>query len=179
MADEIAPQGATPEPIVPAPQEPAPQETDWKAEARKWESRAKDNLSAAKANEDAAKRLASIEEASKTEAQKTADRIAALEAENVSFKTREQINAWKAEVAEATGVPVGVLAGSTLDEITAHAESLKALIQSAPAGPIVPSEGTGKPGVSQLSKSDLESMSTEQINEARRAGRLNKVLGIS
>ena len=45
---------------------------DWKAEARKWEARAKENAPAVK-------RLAEIEEANKTEAQKAADRLAAAE----------------------------------------------------------------------------------------------------
>lgn len=53
---------------------PAKPETDWKAEAKKWESRAKENKTAAD-------RLAQIEEANKTEAQKNADRLAAAETE--------------------------------------------------------------------------------------------------
>lgn len=52
----------------PTPQDP----TDWKAEARKWESRAKENS-------EAAKRLAEIEDANKTEAQKNAERLSAAE----------------------------------------------------------------------------------------------------
>src|SRR5690606_27453783 len=87
-------------------------ETDWKAEARKWEARAKENS-------EAAKRLAEIEEASKTEAQKQAERMAELESKVREYETREQINSWKAEVAEATGVQASVLAGSTKDEIEA------------------------------------------------------------
>lgn len=46
--------------------------TDWKAKAREWEKRAKENKSAAD-------RLAEIEEANKTESQKTAERLAAAE----------------------------------------------------------------------------------------------------
>lgn len=46
--------------------EPKSDETDWKAEARKWEQRAKDNKAAA-------------EDASKTEAEKVADRLADFE----------------------------------------------------------------------------------------------------
>jgi len=47
-------------------------EIDWKSKAREWEKRAKDNKSAAD-------RLAEIEEANKTEAQKAADKTAAAE----------------------------------------------------------------------------------------------------
>src|SRR5690606_24941791 len=52
--------------------EPAQEDVDWKAEARKWEKRAK-------ANAAAAKRLAEIEEAQKSEAEKAAERLAKAE----------------------------------------------------------------------------------------------------
>lgn len=61
---------------VPAqePGEPleAKADIDWKAKARDWEKRAK-------ANSDAATRLAKIEEANKTEVQRAADRLSAAE----------------------------------------------------------------------------------------------------
>lgn len=47
-------------------------EVDWKAKSREWEKRAK-------ANADAAKRLAEIEEANKSEAEKAAERLAKAE----------------------------------------------------------------------------------------------------
>jgi hypothetical protein len=53
--------------------------TDWKAKAREWERRAKEN-------KDAAARLAAIEEANKTEAQKQADRLSAAEADAVAAR---------------------------------------------------------------------------------------------
>ncbi len=52
--------------------EPARAEVDWKTEARKWEKRAKENA-------EAAKRLAEIEEAQKSEAEKVAERLAKAE----------------------------------------------------------------------------------------------------
>ena len=97
--------------------------TDWKAEARKWEQRAKENSGAAA-------RLTEIEEASKSETQKLADRAAAAEAKAAAYEAREQIAGWKAEVAEATGVPAALLAGSTKEEIEAHAAIAKPLIEN-------------------------------------------------
>jgi hypothetical protein len=177
----VEPQGEptnTPTPTAPpAPAAPA-QETDWKAEARKWESRAKENS-------EATKRLAEIEEASKSEAQKLADRAAAAEAKVAQFESEKQQREWVKQVAEATGVPAAALRGSTLEDIQAHADSLKSLISQeppAPRGPIVPSEGTTNGNgreVSQLSKDDLKSMTPEQVQAARKSGRLNRVLGIS
>jgi hypothetical protein len=70
----------TPAPTETEPQEPTPEPKPtetvdfWKAKAREQEKRAKDNA-------DAARRLAEIEEANKTETQKAADRLAAAERE--------------------------------------------------------------------------------------------------
>lgn len=129
---------------------PAPaQETDWKTEARKWEARAKQNVSAAE-------ELEKIREAQKTEEQKRAEREAALEKELAEYKTREQVSAWKAQVAEASGLPASVLAGSTLEEIQAHADALKPLITQAPQRPQpIPGEGTA--GALPLNGDGIES----------------------
>ena len=76
MSDTITPTPgdvATPAQATDAPApEPKVDDTDWKAEARKWEQRAKENAPAAK-------RLAEIEEANKSEAQKAAERTAKAE----------------------------------------------------------------------------------------------------
>ena len=90
----------------------------------------------------------------------------------------------RTEVAEATGVPAAALRGSTKEEIEAHAATLSTLIANpqAPRGPLVPSEGSGSDapaGVSQITDAVLATMTPQQINEARRAGRLNKILGIN
>jgi hypothetical protein len=73
----------TPDTEAPAQEAPKPEapEIDWKAKAREWEKRAKDNKSAAD-------RLAEIEEASKSEAQKAADRLAAAERKAVEAEAR-------------------------------------------------------------------------------------------
>lgn len=145
--------------LEPAPDQTEPDapagevETNWKSEARKWEARAKENA-------DAAKRLAELEEAAKSEDQKRAERIAELEATVAEYRTRDQIAAWKAEVAKATGVPAEVLAGSTKEDIEAHAATLKPLIVPADGkkgaiGPYVPSEGTGE-GALPLNGDPLE-----------------------
>ena len=117
MADNETPQGETPA-ETPEPQEP--KETDWKAEARKWESRAKDNLASAKANEDAARRLAEIEEAQKTEAQKAQERLDAAEKRAAELELRSI----RAEVAAEKGVPASLLSGSTQAELEASADEL-------------------------------------------------------
>lgn len=160
-----------------APAAPA-QEIDWKAEARKWEARAKENKTAAE-------RLAEIEKANLSEVERAKREAEEAKAEAAQYRQREQVAAWKAQVSQETGVPAAALAGSSLEEIQAHAETLKSLITPAqpapPAGPTVPGEGGVPPttAVAQLTKQDLESMTPKQINEARKAGRLNKLLGIN
>lgn len=129
------PEAPKPTALESKPAETAPaQETDWKAEARKWEDRAK-------ANKEAADRLAAFEESQKTEAQKQADALAEAQSKVKEYETREQVSAWKSEVATATGIPAAALAGSTKEEIEAHAETLKSLIPKKPGGPVVPGAG--------------------------------------
>lgn len=159
-----------------ATQPDGPKETDWKAMARKWEERAKRDHAAAL-------RLAEIEESQKSAEQKAAEKIAAAEARIAEFETREKVAGWKAEVSKDTGVPIAALAGSTLEEIQAHAEILKPLITSgasgqANRGPLVPTEGTGQAGSrpSQLTREDLKTMTTAEVNKARKEGRMVNIL---
>lgn len=117
------------------------QDTDWKAAARKWESRAKENLAAAKANEDAAKRLAEIEQSQKTEAEKAAERLAAAEKRAVELEAKAN----RAEVAAAKGVPADLLTGSTVEELEASADALIKFKEAASArNHIAPHEGRGE-----------------------------------
>lgn len=155
------------------PEDPAQEPTDWTAEARKWEARAKENKTAAD-------ELAALKEAQRVADQTATQRAAELEAKVKDYETREQVAAWKADVAKASGIPPAALAGSTLEEIQAHAETLKSLIPAPARGPIVPTEGTkvSTGQVAQLTRDDLKDMTTEQITTAKAEGRLNEVLGI-
>lgn len=108
----------------------------------------------------AAARLAEIEEASKTAEQKAAERLAELEAKVKGYETEKQIAAWKAEVAEATGVPAAALAGSTREELEAHAATLKPLItptdeKKGAIGPYVPPEGSAPSGALGSTTGDM------------------------
>ena len=109
-AAPAAPAAAKPE--TPKPAEPA-QDTDWKAESRKWESRAKENANAAQ-------RLAEIETANQTEAEKVAKRLAAAEKRAAEL----EVTALRATVAAAKGVPANLLSGSTQEELEAAADAL-------------------------------------------------------
>ena len=84
-------------------------------------------------------------EASKSEAQKAAEQIAALQTKVKAFEDARQIGEWKAQVAKDTGVPAEALAGSTLEEIQAHADILKPLVKGDPIPGYVPSQGRTAP----------------------------------
>jgi hypothetical protein len=98
--------------------------TDWKARAREWERRAK-------ANADAAKRLQEIEDQSKTEAERMAERLQAAE----TAAQQSQAEALRYRVGLAHGIPLEFiprLQGATEDELTADAQALAKSL--APAG---------------------------------------------
>lgn len=106
-------------------------ETDWKAEARKWEQRAKENTAAAK-------KLAEIDEANKSEATKAAERITALETELADSKAA----ALRAQAAADADVPLALITASTEDEIKAQVKTLKEWLgDKKPGGNHVPREG--------------------------------------
>ena len=140
MSDNAAAEAAnTPAEPVQAPA----QETDWKAEARKWEARAKENVGAAS-------KLAEIEEASKTEAQKLADRAAAAE-RTASEKDRALV---KLQVIVDHGIPKefqDLVHGDTKEALEASAAKVKSLIPAGEAPQerasfVIPSEG-GSPSL--------------------------------
>lgn len=98
--------------------------TDWKAEARKWEQRAKENrkameeaLSAKEATTDASEQL-----------KEALARAEKAEAEAAELTRQKEISEWKAEAARQTGIPADVLRGDTMEEITAHANAIKAAL---------------------------------------------------
>jgi hypothetical protein len=71
-----------------------------------------------------AQKYAEWEEANKTEAQKTADRLEAVERENAELKSGKL----RTDVAAAKGVPTALLTGSTQEELEASADALLAFL---------------------------------------------------
>lgn len=95
-------------------------ETDWKAEARKWESRAK-------ANSEAAQRLAEIEDAAKTNEERLQEQVQELSARNAAL----ELGQLRATVATEKGLDGGAarfLAGETREELEESADALAALV---------------------------------------------------
>lgn len=145
MSEENAEATATEPKATPTENEPTtdPKPTEtvdfWKTKAREQEKRAKDNA-------EAAKRLGEIEEAQKSEAQKSADRLAQAEADAGSAASRAD----RAEIALAKGLTLSQakrLVGTTREELEADAdELLKDIGVQTSQGNRAPGEGkTSKP----------------------------------
>jgi len=86
---------------------------------------------------DQAAKFAEFEESQKTEAQKTADRLAAAEKRAAELEAK----AARAEVAAAKGVPASLLTGNTVEELEASADALIAFKGEQAKGLIVPDQG--------------------------------------
>lgn len=147
----------TPADVAPKPQEGTEADLpDWARQSiKKANEEAAKYRTEAKANADAAKRLAEIEEANKTAEQKAAERLAEAERKAVEIEAR----ATRAEVAASTGIPVDIIAGpkdSTAEAVTEYAEMVKAHFertdtQRKQKNNIVPREGaTPRPGSSDV-----------------------------
>jgi len=81
-----------------------------------------------------------LQEASKTELQKLKERAEKAEVEIKALKQNEQIEAWKQEVSEATGVKTSLLSGTTKEEIEKHAQAIKETYDP-PAAPHISTDG--------------------------------------
>ena len=155
------------------------QDKDWEAEAKKWKALSRQNEARAKENAEKARLFDEHEEQGKTELQKALDKAAQAEARVKAL----EVQATRAQVAAAKGVDVDLLSGSTLEELEASADRLLAW-RSAQIPKGAPASDAGHKGdeirsSKQLTREDLKAMSAEQINEARRSGQLNRMMGLA
>ncbi len=164
------------EPVV--EQEP---EKDLADEVEKWKAMSRKNEARAKENESAAKRLAEIEEANKTELEKA---IARAEAAEKAIQEREEADERArvaAEVATEFGIDAGVLRGATRDELEEHAKQIKSLIPKTPKSPGDFASGdVGDPiaGPKQITSRDqLKNMTPAEIVAAQERGELAQLMG--
>lgn len=155
------------------------QPMDWEAEAKRWKKLSRQNEARAKENAEKARLFDEQEEESKSELQKALDKAAQAEARAQAL----EVQATRAQVAAAKGVDVDLLSGSTLEELEASADRLlEWRVAQIPKG--APASDAGHKGdeirsSKQLTREDLKTMSAEQINEARRSGQLNRMMGLA
>ena len=173
----------TVEEVVPAETVATDTETDspdLAAEAEKWKALARKNEQRAKENADKAKRFDEFEESQKTEQQKLIERAEKAERALAAAESGRL----RASIAAKHGVPEALLSGSTEEELEEAAIALLTFKGTPPSAPS--SEGQGKQGdpisnqVKQITSLDeLSKLSPAEVNQARREGRLEKLLGNS
>jgi hypothetical protein len=172
-------------PVVPpatleTPVVSTPEPKDLEAEAAKWKELSRKHEAQSKANAAKAKQFDDLEEASKTELQKAADRAVAAEKQLADITAR----ALRAEVAANKGVPAHLLSGSTQEDLEASADALIAFRGNQPK----PDMGGGDRGGNvtgpvQLTDADVKNLQAQgpsgilKIEEARLAGQLDTLLG--
>lgn len=155
------------------------QETDWEAEARKWKELSRKNEARMKENAEKARLYDEAQEQGKSELQKAQEAAAKAEARADALESK----VLRAQVAAAKGVDADLLSGSTQEELEASADRLLAWhAAQTPKG--APSSDAGVRGdeiraARQLTRDDLKKMSPSEIVKARKAGRLNKIMGIA
>lgn len=155
------------------------QQVDWEAEARKWKELSRKNESRMKENAEKARLYDEAQEQGKSELQKAQEAAAKAEARAAAMEAE----AMRAKVAAATGVDADLLSGSSEEELRASAERLLAW-RGAQVPKGAPASDAGVRGdeiraAKQLTREDLKTMSVEQINEARRSGQLNHMMGLA
>ena len=154
-------------------------EKDWKAEAEKWKALARQHEQRAKANAEKAKQFDEITEREKTELQrlteaKTAAERRATETEAELAKLRAAVKFGLSE--EDLELLDGVM--GTPEEIMARAERLAKRLG---AGKKAVDFGGGSRGSDvgkrQWTMADLEGKTAAEINQARKAGLLDQLMG--
>lgn len=138
MSTEITAPAETATPVVPAAEVAKTDEPLGAPGLAALKSEREAKAAAEKRAADAEARIKEFEDAQKTEAEKQADRLAAIERENVELRSAKT----RAEVAAAKGVPAGLLTGSTQEELEASADALIAFKGAQePQKLYVPNEG--------------------------------------
>ena len=103
--------------------EPETEESELKRNSRKWEGRAKANM-------EVIEELKKLNGTQKSELEKADKHTKELEAKLATYEAERQQHEWCVQVAKKTGVPADLLRGSTLDEVQAHADSIKQYLQT-------------------------------------------------
>lgn len=131
------------------------------ADAAKWKALSRKNEDAAKANAEKAKLHDELEEANKTEQQKLTDRAEAAEKKLADREAKDTAAAMAKEIAEAKGVPMSALRGSTREELEAHADEIAAILPKKPPAPSADGQGEGdKIGDGEMSAEDIVKAAT-------------------
>lgn len=127
-------------------------------------------------------RIDEVEAAERTELENANHQLEKAKAEAATAKAELD----KLRVMQDTGLPADMaefLTGDSVEALTEQAEKLKAATANAsttekrsPAAD--PSQGAKPNDAAQLTEADLQGMSPQQVDQARKDGRLNVLMGI-
>jgi hypothetical protein len=156
--------------------------TQAQAEAEKWKGLARKHESNAKANADKAKRLDAIEDANKTETQKLTEQVTAAEiaAADAQTELARHRAALKHGLSEDD---LALLGTGTAAEIADRAERLAKRLKGAEVDKARRTDfggghrGSDVGGKGQWARADLAGKTPAQIEDARKAGHLDQLMG--
>jgi hypothetical protein len=157
---------------APADQPPA----DLSAEVEKWKAMARKHEGNAKANAEAARKLAEIEDAAKSEAERLAEQATKAE----QRATQAETALARLRVASSKGLPPELadrLVGSTEEELAEDADRLLTLVKPSDGTPPKPtgSADTGPQGAPPSNTPTLQ----QQIADAQKAGDHKRVIALN
>lgn len=151
--------------------EPETEESELKRNSRKWEGRAKANM-------EVIEELKKLNGTQKSELEKADKHTKELESKLAKYEAERQQHEWCVQVAKKTGVPADLLRGSTLDEVQAHADSIKQYLQnnktSDQTGAGTPAGYAPKVGNTPAGRGSIPL--SEQIKEAEKNKDLEKTM---
>lgn len=169
------------EPPQPVDQEPAKGAEVTAEDVEKWKSLARKHEARAKENAEKAKRLDELDEANKSEIQKAQDRVTAEKKR--ADEAAAQLALLKAAVKhKLTEDDLELLADVPADQIEDRAARLAKRIQASEKAKDFGGGHRGGDvgdGVKQWTQADLQGKSNAEVEKARKAGHLNRLMGKS
>lgn len=157
------------------------QQTDWEAQARHWKAMSRKNEDRAKANAEKARKFDELEDQSKSELQKALDKASAAE----QRATQAEALALRSRIGAKHGIDPDLLVGSTEQEINECAQRLlewrgekKEQEPASTSSDKSGERGEKISGPRQLTREDLKTMTPKQINQARKDGQLDDLMGV-
>lgn len=158
------------------------QQSDLESQLRHWKAMSRKNEDRAKANAEKARKFDELEEQSKSELQKALEKATLAE----QRAERAEAQALRSRIGAKHGIDPDLLLGTTEEEINDYAQRLLAWRGDKPESNDPPAtssnlsgdRGDKISGPRQLSREDLKNMNAKQINQARKDGQLDELMGV-
>lgn len=153
------------------------QDQDLAAKLDYWKKRSRQNEAKAKANAEKAKKFDELEAQNMSDLEKTQKQLEDVLAENKNLKLDKARN----RIGKENHVDPDLLRGATVEELEEHAAQLAEYLnaKTEPKSSADIAGNQGKPiNVDQLSRDQIKNMTSKEIVEAQKNGRLDAALGV-